>query len=119
MTICFFRIAFCKVDDFNYSDIAQKLNNEYDIIWVGLGAPKQEIFMNHLRKHLNHGIMIGVGAVFNFYGNTDVKRAPKWMRNLHLEFLHRIFAQPKRQIPKLKNYLRTIPKVVIDELKHK
>ena len=62
----FLSLPFSPVDEFDYSAIADRLNEKnVDIIWVALGAPKQEIFMNRLRPHLNRGLMIGVGAVFN------------------------------------------------------
>lgn len=117
---CFHELPFMKVEDFNYKDIGEAVNKmDCDIVWIGLGAPKQEIFMNRLRPFLRRGIMIGVGAVFNFYGNDDVKRAPLWVRKVHLEFLHRIFAQPQRQLPKMTNYLKIVPKVILQEYKNK
>ena len=65
-----------------------------DFIWVALGAPKQEIWMyNHKGKV--KGIMLGVGAAFDFEAGT-VKRAPKWMQEMCLEWLHRLLQDPKR-----------------------
>lgn len=115
----FLELPFCKPNEFDFKGISNDLKNNFDIIFVGLGAPKQEIFMHHLKPCLNHGVMIGVGAVFNFYGGSNVNRAPKWIRNLHLEFLHRLFSEPKKQIPKFTNYIRTIPKVIYQEIKSK
>lgn len=115
----FMELPFCKPTEFDFKGIAEELKDRFDIIFVGLGAPKQEIFMRNLKKFLKHGIMIGVGAVFNFYGGSNVSRAPKWMRNLHLEFLHRLFSEPKKQMPKFTNYLKTIPKIVFQEVKLK
>lgn len=113
-------LPFKSVDEFDYKEIGEKLN-QYgaDIIWVGLGAPKQEIFMNRLRPYLNQGVMIGVGAVFNFYGSQNVNRAPSAIRALHLEWLYRVTMEPKRQFPKFKNYLKTIPQILIEEIKNK
>lgn len=48
-----------------------------DFIWVGLGAPKQEIWMATHENKVN-GLMIGVGAAFD-YESGNIKRAPKWM----------------------------------------
>lgn len=115
----FMELPFCQVDEFNYDSIGKTLLDKYDIIWVGLGAPKQEIFMNKLKPHLKHGVMIGVGAVFNFYGSSDVKRAPYILRKIHLEFLHRLFTEPKKQIPKFKNYIQTITPIIIEEYQRK
>lgn len=115
----FLELPFCHVNEFDYESIGKTLLDKYDIIWVGLGAPKQEIFMNKLKPHLKHGVMIGVGAVFNFYGSSDVKRAPYLIRKFHLEFLHRLFAEPQKQIPKFKNYIQTIPQIITEEIQRK
>ncbi|MCM1087465.1 MAG: WecB/TagA/CpsF family glycosyltransferase [Muribaculaceae bacterium] len=72
-----------------------------DFVWVALGAPKQEIWMYRHRKKIN-GLMIGVGAAFDFLGGT-VKRAPMWMQKLCLEWVYRIFQDPKRMIPRYLN----------------
>lgn len=69
-----------------------------DFIWVALGAPKQEIWMNAHMDRLT-GIMIGVGAAFDFEAGT-VKRAPKWMQELCMEWMHRILQDPMRLLPR-------------------
>lgn len=72
-----------------------------DFIWVALGAPKQEKWMYQHQFKL-HGIMIGVGAAFDFSAGT-IKRAPKWMQECCLEWLYRITQDPKRLIPRYFN----------------
>lgn len=69
-----------------------------DFIWVALGAPKQEIWMN---AHMNQltGVMLGVGAAFDFHAGT-VKRAPKWVQEMCLEWFYRILQDPIRLIPR-------------------
>lgn len=64
------------------------------IIFVGLGCPKQEIWMFQNRNKIN-AVMIGVGAAFDFYAGT-VKRAPIWMQNIGIEWFFRIIKEPKR-----------------------
>ena len=64
------------------------------IIFIGLGAPKQERWMAEHRGRVK-GVMIGVGAAFDFYAGT-LKRAPAWMRNIGLEWLHRMMREPGR-----------------------
>jgi N-acetylglucosaminyldiphosphoundecaprenol N-acetyl-beta-D-mannosaminyltransferase len=66
-----------------------------DFIWVGLGAPKQEIWMNEHRNRLKHGVMLGVGAAFNFLAG-NMKRAPRWMQSAGMEWLFRLSKEPKR-----------------------
>lgn len=72
-----------------------------DFIWVALGAPKQEIWMYKHKDRVN-GLMIGVGAAFDFIAGT-VKRAPMWMQKLCLEWVFRIMQDPKRMIPRYLN----------------
>ncbi|MBQ1171888.1 MAG: WecB/TagA/CpsF family glycosyltransferase [Lachnospiraceae bacterium] len=73
----------------------QKINESNpDFIWVGLGAPKQELFMMHASGKVN-GLMLGVGAAFDFLAGTQ-KRAPKWMQVIGLEWLFRLASDPKR-----------------------
>lgn len=65
-----------------------------DIIWIGLGAPKQEYFMR-AHKSMLRGVMLGVGAGFDFQAGT-VKRAPEWMQKHYLEWLYRLCQEPER-----------------------
>ena len=84
--------------DFDYESIANEINNfKPDIIWVGLGAPKQEGFIHTLYNEVDLGLLIGVGAAFNFYsGLEEFKRAPKVFQDLSLEWLFRLFQEPQR-----------------------
>lgn len=66
-----------------------------DILLVGLGVPRQEIFINTYRKNLKAKIMIGVGGSFDVLAGK-VKRAPQILQNLHLEWFYRLLTQPKR-----------------------
>ena len=92
-------------------------NDGSDIIWVALGAPKQEIFMSKLKPYLKRGVMIAVGAVFKFYsGGADVKRAPEWVVKAHLEFVYRIFSEPKKQIKRCAWILVTLPGLLLNEI---
>ena len=84
------------VEEFDYANIAKEIEtDEADIIWIALGAPKQEYFMDRLKPHLKRGVMIAVGAVFKFYSGVEARRAPKWIIKWHLEFVYRIFREPR------------------------
>lgn len=72
-----------------------------DFIWVALGAPKQEIWMYEHKNRVN-GLMIGVGAAFDFMAGT-VKRAPLWMQKLCMEWVFRIMQNPGRMLPRYLN----------------
>lgn len=63
-------------------------------VFVGLGCPKQERWMAEHRGKIN-AVMIGVGAAFDFHAGT-VRRAPAWMRDNGLEWLHRLVSEPGR-----------------------
>lgn len=110
-------LPFRKVDEFDYQGIANMINAENpDIIWVSLGAPKQEMFMSRLKPYLKRGVMFGYGAIFNFNaGVGNVKRAPQWMLNLRLEWLHRALEQPKKNIPRYWNFIKILPRLIRDE----
>lgn len=74
-----------------------------DVLWVGLSAPKQEKWIYKNLDKINVKMACGIGAVFNFYSG-NVKRAPEWMQNICLEWLYRIFAEPKRLFKKYMVY---------------
>lgn len=73
-----------------------------DFVWVGLGAPKQEIWMREHQGRIS-GLMVGVGAAFD-YEAGNIKRAPQWMQDQDLEWLYRLMQDPKRLY---KRYLHT------------
>ena len=118
----FEELPFREVNEFDYKDIAAMIN-EYapDIIWVSLGAPKQEQFMYYLKPYLNQGVMFGVGAAFNFYsGQANApKRAPEWMRRIGMEWVYRIFSEPKKQLKRNFIFLVDLPSAIREEIKKK
>ncbi|MBN8455064.1 WecB/TagA/CpsF family glycosyltransferase [Accumulibacter sp.] len=63
-------------------------------VWVSLGCPKQERWMAAHRGRVN-AVMIGVGAAFDYHAGV-LRRAPLWMRNLGLEWFHRLLSEPRR-----------------------
>lgn len=116
----FIELPYKTVDDFDYEDIAKLIKADgADIIWIALGAPKQEIFMSHLKPFLKHGVMIAVGAAFKFYSGLEEKRAPKWMIKLHMEFLFRIACDPKKQLKRCGWIVVTLPGLLYAEWKQK
>ena len=66
-----------------------------DVVWVGLGAPKQEKWMAAHVGRIDATAMIGVGAAFDFHSG-NVKWAPGWIRTLGLEWAYRLIQEPKR-----------------------
>ena len=68
---------------------------EPDIVWVGLGAPKQELWMYEHLGRIKAPTLIGVGAAFDFHANVK-KQAPLWMQRNGLEWLFRFISEPHR-----------------------
>jgi len=82
------------------------------VVFVGLGCPKQEMWMARQRGKVN-AVMIGVGAAFDYHAGT-LKRAPLWMQNSGLEWLYRLASEPGRL---WKRYLVTNTVFVISAVK--
>ena len=87
--------------------VAQINEAQADFVWIGLGAPKQEKWMAAHQGKV-HGVMVGVGAGFNFYAG-NLKRAPEWMQKANLEWLFRLIMEPRRLF---KRYLVTNSKFI-------
>lgn len=66
-----------------------------DIVWVGLGSPKQDLWMYEHRDRINASVMIGVGAAFDFLAGVK-PQAPRWMREIGLEWFFRLITEPRR-----------------------
>lgn len=64
------------------------------VLYVGLGCPKQEIWMSKMQGRIQ-AVMVGVGAAFSYHAGT-IKRAPLWMQRNGLEWLHRLMSEPRR-----------------------
>lgn len=81
---------------------------EPDVVWVGLGAPKQEIWMAQNKHRFTSLTMLGVGAAFDFSAGR-VRRAPRWMQKSGLEWVYRITQEPGRLLAR---YASTVPRFV-------
>lgn len=117
----FCELPFLAVKDFNYEQIAIQIK-EYnpDIIFISLGMPKQEFFMHSLLPYLERGVLIGVGAAFKFHsGLSHQKRAPQWMIKTKIEWVYRIFSEPKKQIKRCSLIALSMPLIYIDEYRRK
>jgi N-acetylglucosaminyldiphosphoundecaprenol N-acetyl-beta-D-mannosaminyltransferase len=112
-------LPFRNVNDFDFPTIAESINEfSPDIIWVSLGAPKQEIFISKLYPFINRGILFAIGAAFTlFLGNKQNKRAPELLRRMHLLWLIRLMHEPRKVGKRALNYLVLLPVLVLDEIK--
>jgi N-acetylglucosaminyldiphosphoundecaprenol N-acetyl-beta-D-mannosaminyltransferase len=66
-----------------------------DVVWIGLGTPKQEIWMADNRSRLRAPLVLGVGAAFDFHAGS-VRQAPRWLRAAGGEWFFRLCTQPRR-----------------------
>ena len=66
-----------------------------DVLWVGLGMPKQERWISEHRDRLRVSVAVGAGAAFKF-ASGEVSRGPAWLRNMGFEWLWRLAGEPKR-----------------------
>jgi N-acetylglucosaminyldiphosphoundecaprenol N-acetyl-beta-D-mannosaminyltransferase len=79
----------------NAAYLLQMNQSGADIVWVAFGAPRQERWMAANFRQLNRGVMIGIGAGFDYLsGNT--RHAPQWMKDASLEWLYRLIQEPGR-----------------------
>jgi N-acetylglucosaminyldiphosphoundecaprenol N-acetyl-beta-D-mannosaminyltransferase len=90
-------------------DLTDQINEaEPDVLWVGIGVPKQEKWMARMRDRLKVPVICGVGAAFDFHAGR-IPMAPRWMQEHGLEWLYRTAQEPKRLLPR---YLSTNPRFV-------
>jgi N-acetylglucosaminyldiphosphoundecaprenol N-acetyl-beta-D-mannosaminyltransferase len=66
-----------------------------NIVWIGLGSPKQDVWIARHRKKLPACVLIASGATFDFFSGR-ARQAPRWIRNAGLEWLFRLFQDPVR-----------------------
>jgi len=93
------------MDGVDQQALAVLRESDAEIVWVGLGSPKQERWMARHLPHTSVTAMIGVGAAFDFLSGRK-PQAPGWMQRAGLEWLFRLATEPRRLAGR---YLKTIP----------
>jgi N-acetylglucosaminyldiphosphoundecaprenol N-acetyl-beta-D-mannosaminyltransferase len=68
-----------------------------DYVWVGLGAPKQDLWVAAHREQLGAAALLAVGAAFDFHAGRK-RRAPRWMQRTGTEWLFRLLTEPRRLV---------------------
>lgn len=110
-------LPFCPVEDFDYESIAREIDRlDADIIWVSLGAPKQEYFMQRLLPHLHRGLMLGVGAAFAFYLG-ELKDYSFRIGEYRFNWIYRLFIEPKKQFARVGTIFRYYPAIYLKEMR--
>jgi N-acetylglucosaminyldiphosphoundecaprenol N-acetyl-beta-D-mannosaminyltransferase len=74
-----------------------------DIVWVGLGSPKQERWMADHLGRVTAPVMVGVGAAFDFLSGRK-RQAPRWVQRMGFEWLFRLASEPRRLWPRYRQY---------------
>jgi N-acetylglucosaminyldiphosphoundecaprenol N-acetyl-beta-D-mannosaminyltransferase len=80
-----------------------------DVLWAGVGVPKQEKWMARMRERLEVPVMCAVGAAFDFHAGR-VSQAPGWMQQRGLEWIYRLAQEPRRLLPR---YVYSNPRFVL------
>ena len=94
--------------------VVEKINGSgADVVWVGIGVPKQEKWMASMRGRLDPPVLVGVGAAFDFHAGL-VPQAPGWMQRMGLEWAYRLAQEPRRL---WRRYLRYNPRFVVGFLR--
>jgi N-acetylglucosaminyldiphosphoundecaprenol N-acetyl-beta-D-mannosaminyltransferase len=100
---------FRPLEDREVETIAGLINDAApDVVWVGIGCPKQERWMHRFRPLLRAPVLIGVGAGFDFLAGRK-PLAPKWIQRSGFEWLYRTLSEPKRLWPR---YARVVPRFI-------
>lgn len=107
-------VHFRSLDNFDFKALADKINAQApDIVWVGLDMTDQEYFIQRLSRHLNRGIVIGIGsATFEHLGGEDFNDAPDWMINTHTDFAYHMLKAPARALSLMANIAAFMPRVL-------
>jgi len=110
-------LPFLSVEEFNYEHIAAQINSlRPDVIWVSLGAPKQERVMHRILPYLHHGVMFGIGAAFNFYIG-DIRMSKVAINGLRFIWINRVLRDPVRLTKRLVPYIVSLPSMLYNEYK--
>jgi N-acetylglucosaminyldiphosphoundecaprenol N-acetyl-beta-D-mannosaminyltransferase len=95
--------------------IVQQVNDACpDLIIVGFGAPKQEIWLHHYGKRLRAKVAVAAGGTIDFLAGKQ-RRAPVWVRRIGMEWLHRLVSDPRRLIGRYAYDAWVFPQLVIKE----
>jgi N-acetylglucosaminyldiphosphoundecaprenol N-acetyl-beta-D-mannosaminyltransferase len=84
--------------------VAEEINeSKADVVWVGIGVPKQEKWMAMMRPYLEAPVLVGVGVAFDFHAGL-VPQAPAWLQRSGLEWAYRLAHEPRRLWPRYSRY---------------
>lgn len=87
---------------------------EPDLILVGLGAPKQELWVHKNRDRIRAKVALCIGATIDFLAG-EKPRAPRWVQRVGFEWFHRMMSEPKRLLPRYARNAVVFPGIVVRE----
>lgn len=94
--------------------MADRINQQHtEVLWVGLGAPKQLYFAHYIAKYTRVKLIVTIGAAFDFHAGT-VQKAPTWIESSGLEWFYRLLKEPARLS---KRYFKVVPQFIFYALK--
>lgn len=112
-------LPFASVEEFDYASISKQIAEiDADLIWVSLGAPKQEYFMQRLQPYLQRGIMLGVGAAFSFYLG-ELKDYKFKIGETRLNWVFRLFTEPRKQFKRVGLITKYYPLIYLKERQYR
>jgi N-acetylglucosaminyldiphosphoundecaprenol N-acetyl-beta-D-mannosaminyltransferase len=100
----------------NEQILASIRDSQADIVWVGLGSPRQEIWMHENFGKAGASVMVGIGAAFDFLSGSK-PQAPRWLQKLGMEWFFRLVSEPKRLWPRYRQYPRFVWLVIRELLR--
>lgn len=87
---------------------------EPDYVWVGLGAPKQDLWVSAHRSRLRAPVLLAVGAAFDFHAGRR-RRAPRWMQRTGTEWIYRLATEPRRLAGRYTRVNMRFARLVLEE----
>ena len=102
----FYSPPFKELSEQEIKQIAEQINRtKANVVWVGLGAPKQIYFAKQIAAFTNVQFIVPVGAAFDFHTNR-IKKAPNWIQKIGMEWFYRLCKEPKRLAGR---YFKVVP----------
>jgi len=100
--------------DEDHAIVEQINTSQPDYVWVGLGAPKQDLWVASHRDRLDTPVLLAVGAAFDFHAGTR-RRAPRWMQRSGTEWLYRLMSEPRRLAGRYSRVNARFVRLVLEE----
>jgi N-acetylglucosaminyldiphosphoundecaprenol N-acetyl-beta-D-mannosaminyltransferase len=108
-------LGFERDDDENENILQRIAEVEPDLLVVGLGAPKQELWVHGFQDRLRAKVAVCAGATIDFLAG-EKKRAPRWIQYIGMEWFHRVASEPRRLAKRYARDAWVFPQLVLHEI---